>query len=114
MILGAAPSRLPLMAVTKGARIMMGRQWTLCANVPRTILKSEGIRCRRLSQLAAARLIPYFFNSNGSKGARNEEYTSCTKCADEKVMTLLRLKIIFFNEQMYQIRGFNVCAGCLK
>ena len=113
-MLGAAPSRLPLMAVTKGARIIIGRHGILCAKVPSTILNKEGTRCSRLNQLAAARLIPYLLSNRGSKGARNDEYTSCTKCADEILMTLLRLKVKFFNGQMYVNTVFKVFVDYLK
>ena len=51
---------------------------------------------KNFRQLAIDNEIPYFEISKGSKGGKNEEYTSCKKCDDEIVMTFAELNSLLF------------------
>lgn len=85
---GANPNRLPQMAVMSGVDIMRSLQGSLCATAPTNKLRSEGSRCNINSKLAEVSDKLNLEIMRGSSGGRKLEYTSCRKCADERMKTL--------------------------
>jgi len=86
--LGANPIKLPQIAVMSGVDIMSNLQGSLCATAPTNKLRNEGSRCNINSKLAEVSDKLNLLIISGKSGGRKLEYTSCRKCADERMNTL--------------------------
>jgi len=77
-----------LTAVIAGVTIIKYRAAVFSAIMPIKGFKSHGILITKSHTEAKARVIPNFSISKGLRGARNDEYISCSRCVAETNNTL--------------------------
>ena len=102
------------MAVIAGVKITKYFAPVFSANRPKNGFNNAGILLEISKKALTDKEIPNFSIKRGNNGAKNDEYISCTICAEDIVSTRDLLNFLWLMVFRFQVDiPFNICPSLI-